>query len=382
LNKIIHQFQQITGAPPALVIRAPGRINLIGEHIDYHEGFVLPAAIDKALYFAVSPRTDSRLELYAHDLNEHYSGDIQHLIRSGMGWPDYLLGAVSELLQDGYTPGGVNLVFGGDIPAGSGLSSSAAMENGMLFALNYLFELGISKLNMIRLAQRGENNFVGMNCGIMDMFASMMGRKNEVIRIDCRSLEYAYFPFNLPDHTLVLCNSGVKHALVNSDYNTRRAEAESGLHLLKGTAYADIRSLRDLTPDMLFAERNLLTPLVFKRCKHVVEENERVLLACRALEKGDAHWLGQLLYQSHEGLQHEYEVSCPEMDFLVDETRSDDAVAGSRMMGGGFGGCTLNLVRKESVPEFLTRLEQAYFQKFRIRLASHEVRLTDGVGII
>jgi galactokinase len=380
-DHIIQHFHQITGHAPTLLVRAPGRINLIGEHTDYNEGFVLPAAIDKAIYFAVSARTDNRLELYAHDLNDHFSADLDHIVRSGKGWPDYLLGVVDQIRLAGYTIGGFNAVFGGDIPAGSGLSSSAAVENGMGFALNELFGLGLGKINLIHISQRAENQFVGMNCGVMDMFASMMGRRHHALRLDCRSLEYEYYPFEAPDYTLLLCNSGVKHALVDSAYNTRRLEAETGVRMLRAS-YPAIHSLRDVTMDMLLAEKHRLPEVVFRRCKHVVEENERVERAGKALAGSDWAALGALLYQSHEGLQHEYEVSCPEMDFLVDFTRSYEAVAGARMMGGGFGGCTLNLIHRDAVADFSGKIRHAYQDAYRIDPVIHEVELTDGVGIL
>lgn len=380
-DNIISFFTAWTGKSPKVVVRAPGRINLIGEHTDYNEGFVLPAAIDKAVYFAVSPRADNRLEFYAFDLQESHSGDVHHLVRSGKGWPDYLLGVLDEARKAGHELGGLDVVFGGDIPSGSGLSSSAAVENGMLYAANEVFNWNIPRMEMVKLAQRGENHFVGMNCGIMDMFASMMGRTHHAIQLDCRSLEYNYFPFESPEYQLILCNSGVKHTLVDSEYNTRRTESETGVRLLQA-AYPDIQSLRDLTPGMLHQEKGLLPELIFKRCKHVVEENERVLQACSALQAGDWSTFGALLYQSHEGLQHEYEVTCVETDFLVDFTRTEPSVAGSRQMGGGFGGCTLNLVRKEALEGFLERITHAYQQAFGIRLVSHVVELTDGVGSI
>jgi galactokinase len=375
---LTQQFRQRFGEDPAIIVRAPGRINLIGEHTDYNEGFVLPAAIDKAVYFALSPRTDLALHWYASDIDQTYSSSLEHLDHSDLGWPNYLLGVISELLQDGHQLQGTNVVFGGNIPAGSGLSSSAAIENGMSFALNTLFNLNIARLELVKLAQRAENNFVGMQCGIMDMFASMMGREGQALQIDCRSLDFHYYPFDAPDYRLVLCNSGVKHALVDSEYNTRRKEAEQGVSLLK-EVYPTIHSLRDVTPPMLFDEQERLPELIYRRCKHVVEENQRVLQACTALENHDFVAFGDLLYQSHQGLQYEYEVSCTEMDYLVDFTRNEEAVLGARMMGGGFGGCTLNLVHHAGVDDFLQKISASYYATFGIALATHIVALTNGV---
>ncbi len=302
-ESVVQSFRQIFGENPALVVRAPGRINLIGEHTDYNDGFVLPAAIDKAIWFAVSPRADENLHFQALDFQDAFFGDIKNLQKSEKQWPNYLLGTFSELQKDGLLPGGVNVVFGGDIPTGAGLSSSAAVESGMLFALNELFKFGLSRPALARLAQRAENNFVGMNCGIMDMYASLMGRKNHALLLDCRNLETEYFPVNLPDYTFLLCDSGVKHQLVDSEYNTRRNECEEGVEMLKKSfPEQEIRSLRDVDLEMIFSEKNRLRKVVFQRCKFVIEENERVLSACKALKNNDLNEFGKLLYQSHEGL--------------------------------------------------------------------------------
>ena len=375
---VISAYRQQFGSDPAVVVRAPGRINLIGEHTDYNEGFVLPAAIDKAIWFAVSPRTDARLHFHALDFQDAFLGQIKNLKKAENSWPNYLLGTFSELMKDGYQPGGVNVVFGGNIPTGAGLSSSAAVESGMLFALNELFGFGLHRPALVRLAQRAENNFVGMNCGIMDMFASLMGRKNHALKLDCRSLETEYFPVNLPDHTFILCDSGVKHQLVDSEYNTRRRECEEGVNILK-TIFPEIRSLRDATPEMIFLEKKRFRDLVFQRCTFVTEENERVLSACDALKNNDLAVFGDLLYESHGGLQYAYEVTCPETDFLVAETRNDAAVLGARQMGGGFGGCTLNLVRRDAVSDFKKKMQTAYRGKWGNELKIYSAEITNGV---
>jgi len=377
-ESVITAYRQQFGADPAIVVRAPGRINLIGEHTDYNEGFVLPAAIDKGIWFAVSPRTDDLLHFQALDFQDSFLGEIKNLKKTEKRWPNYLLGTFSELLKDGYQLGGVNVVFGGNIPTGAGLSSSAAVESGMLFALNELFGLGLSRPELARLAQRAENNFVGMNCGIMDMFASLMGKKDHALKLDCRSLETEYYPVHLPDYTFILCDSGVKHQLVDSEYNTRRRECEEGVAVLK-TIFPEIHSLRDATPEMIFSEKNRLRDVVFQRCKFVTEENERVLLTCNALKNNDLALFGELLYQSHEGLQHAYEVTCPETDFLVDETRNDASVLGTRQMGGGFGGCTLNLVRRDAVPDFQEKMQKAYRGKWNRDLKIYAIEITNGV---
>lgn len=381
LESILQAHRHHFGAAPTLVVRAPGRINLIGEHTDYNEGFVLPAAVDKAVWLAVSPRSGEALHFQALDFQDSYSGTIRHLLKTEQHWPNYLLGTFDELLKDGHTLGGVNVTLGGNIPTGAGLSSSAAVESGMLFALNELFGLGLDRPALARLAQRAENNFVGMNCGIMDMFASLMGRANHAIKLDCRSLEAEYFPIRMPDHALVLCDSGVKHQLVDSAYNIRRRECEEGVAALS-TIFPNIRSLRDVTLTMLFSEKKRLRDVVFQRCKFVIEENMRVISACNALKNNDLGLFGELLYQSHEGLQHEYDVTCAETDFLVQLTRGDVAVVGARQMGGGFGGCTLNLARRDAVVGFQEKMQVSYLKRWGKKLKFYPVEITDGVEMV
>ena len=383
---IAEHFAQKFGAKPEILVRAPGRINLIGEHTDYNDGFVLPAAIEKSVWFAASRRSDGQVLLHALDLGDSCRAELDNLRPlPDKSWANYLLGVIDELRRDGHPVGGVQVVFSGDIPPGAGLSSSAAMESGMAFVLNELFGLKRSKTDLIKLAQRAENNFVGMQCGIMDMFASVMGRENQVIRLDCRNLDFEYFPFHAPGISIVLCNSGVKHALVDSEYNTRRQECETGITLLK-TAYPSITSLRDVSPGMLAAEKDHLPETVFRRCKYVVEEIERVRQAGDALQKDDLEALGALMYQTHAGLQHEYEVSCPELDFLVELTQNlpaenslAGAVLGARMMGGGFGGCSINLVRQPAVPAFINYMQARFRERWHRDLVCYEVRLANGV---
>lgn len=375
---VIDTFKQRFGHAPEIVVRAPGRINLIGEHTDYNMGLVLPAAIDKAIYFAVSPREDTRLEFFAVNMSAQYSGNLLHLDPSGIGWPDYLLGVLDELQGKGYRPGGVNVVFGGDIPVGAGLSSSAALETGFLYALNHVFHLGLYKLDVIKMAQQAENNFVGMQCGIMDMFAAVMGRSERVLCLDCRSLDFDYYPFETEAYTLLLCDSGVKHRLTESSYNKRRAECEEGVALLQEYV-PGVESLRDVPPDIIRAERQLLPDPVYQRCLYVSEEIARVEAACAALEVGDWPALGALMYASHAGLRDQYAVSCPELDFLVGETIEQPDVAGARMMGAGFGGCTLNLIRTSAREAFIQTMQEAYHRAFNRNLKVYTVQISEGV---
>lgn len=377
---ITQAFRKKFGESPTLIVRAPGRINLIGEHTDYNEGFVLPAAIDRAIWFAVSPRDDQNLHFQALDLEEDFQGEINNIQKSLLGWPNYLLGCFSELRRDGHAIGGVNLVFGGDIPPGAGLSSSAAMESGILVAVNELYQLGLSRLELARLAQRAENNFVGMNCGIMDMFASLLGREGCALKLDCRTLQHEFIPIQTDDTAILLCDTGIKHQLVASEYNTRRQECEEGVRHLQQTSL-NIRSLRDVDLEMLSSEKPRLRAVVFQRCKYVLEENERVKQACNLLKTQGLKAIGSLLYASHEGLKNEYQVSCPELDFLVDQTRDSFSFFGARMVGGGFGGCTLNLLKKDSVADFQSFISKKYSEKWGKELRTWEVNIMGGVMV-
>jgi galactokinase len=374
-------FLQQFSAPPECTVRAPGRINLIGEHTDYNGGFVLPAAIEQSIWLAAGRRTDGRFAFWAQDLDAFFiTENEQVLFQEQHAWVNYLLGVVSEARQEGLVFGGFNLAFGGNVPLGAGLSSSAALETGALFALNTLYCLGLTKMDIVRLAQRAENNFVGMKCGIMDMFASVMGRANAVVRLDCSDLSYQYFPFESLDFSLVLFDSGVKHALVDSAYNTRRMECASGVSVLK-KYLPTIASLRDVTLERLEQHKTELPDAVYKRCKYVVSEMKRVEIAGSALQNNEFETLGRLMYQTHDGLDALYEVSIPEINFLVETARQHHAT-GSRMMGGGFGGCTLNLVKTAEMPVFEAAVSTAYKITWGIDLKIYPVRLADGTHLV
>ena len=379
LNQLTTSFQQHFQADP-LLICSPGRVNLIGEHTDYNEGFVLPAAIDKAIYLAVGPRTDHELHFVAHDLNKTYQGSLSHLEPTHT-WADYILGVVAQMRLAGYDFPGFNCIFSGTIPMGAGLSSSAALENGVGFALNELFGLGLERIDLVKLSQRAENEFVGAKVGIMDMFASMMGRADHVIKLDCRSLDYTYAPLQMEGICIVLCDSQVKHSLVTSEYNTRRAECEAGVRFLQ-TFYPDIKSLRDVTMAMLDQHLRDTEPLIYRRCAYVVQENARLLAGVEALEANDIATFGQLMYGSHEGLSKNYEVSCPELDILVDIARTHPGVFGARMMGGGFGGCTINLVREEALDSFTELITKQYEAQNTKGTYLHVCKIQNGTGIV
>lgn len=379
LTQLTASYKDAFQASP-LLICSPGRVNLIGEHTDYNEGFVLPAAIDKAIYLAVGLRSDNEIHLIAYDLNETHTGSLSNLVPTHT-WADYILGVVAQFRLAGHQLGGFNCVFGGTIPIGAGLSSSAALENGVGLALNELYQVGFDRLTLLKISQKAENDFVGAKVGIMDMFASMMGRAGHVIKLDCRSLDYAYAPFRMDDVRIVLCDSQVKHSLVTSEYNTRRAECESGVRFLK-VFYPEINSLRDVTMAMLDLHLRDTQPLIYRRCAYVVQENQRLLDGVAALEADDLATFGQLMYGSHEGLSHWYEVSCPELDTLVDIARRQPGVLGARMMGGGFGGCTINLVRHEALDAFMAAITKQYKATTGIDTHIHVCKIEDGTHVI
>lgn len=371
---------QFNAAP--LLICSPGRVNLIGEHTDYNEGFVLPAAIDKAIYFAVGPRSDNQLHFVATDIEQSYTGSIDAILKTGT-WADYLLGVVDQFQKAGLAVGGMNVVFGGTIPIGSGLSSSAALENGVGLALSELFNNGqIDRLDLVKISKKAENQFVGVQCGIMDMFASMMGKANHVIKIDCRSLDYAYAPLNMDGVRIVLCDSRVKHSLAESEYNTRRAECEAGVQLVRMAEGDHINNLRDVTISMLDSYLREQEPLLYRRCAYVVQENNRLLEAVDQLENGNLAAFGQLMYGSHEGLSQLYEVSCPELDVLVDIARTIPGVLGGRMMGGGFGGCTINLVQTDALDNFTTVMQQQFLARTGTETLLHVCQLQNGTHLL
>src|SRR3989339_1030682 len=322
------KFKELFNEEP-LLIRSPGRVNLIGEHTDYNMGFVLPAAIDKAIYFAIAPRSDDQCKLYAADMNDNYQFSVDNLQFSKKQWPNYLMGVVDQLNKRGYKTNGFNCVFGGDIPLGAGLSSSAALEAGLAFALNNIFDLRIDKLSLVKLSQKAENEFVGVNCGIMDQYINIFGKSGSALRIDCRSLEYDYFPFDYKDISIVLFDTGVSHSLASSEYNQRRKECALGVEIIKKD-HSQIKRLRDVTLAMLNDYKNKLDSKIFMLCKYVVEENDRMMKACESLNKKDLKSFGKLMYQTHEGLSKDYEVSCKELDYLVELTINNPGVYGSR----------------------------------------------------
>ncbi|MEY3442301.1 MAG: hypothetical protein RLZZ519_582 [Bacteroidota bacterium] len=364
---------------PDVVVTSPGRINLIGEHTDYNDGFVFPAAIDKAMTIEVGHGLVDT-EVFAADLNEQY------LITFGGGkqgpmpsWAKYVLGMIV-----GWGPfrmGGTLIAFGGDIPVGAGLSSSAALCVGIGLALNELHGLGLSRAEIAKIAQQAEHEYAGVKCGLMDQYASLFGREGHFLKLDCRDLSFEYVPADFGDYRLVLCDSRVKHALADSAYNQRRAECAQGLSILQ-RQFPQVQSLRDADLTMLKTVGWEMPPEVALRCKYVIEENARVGFVADALRRGDIDLVGECLYATHHGLQHDYAVSCAELDFLVDLTRPLGYVAGARLMGGGFGGCTLNLVHQNSLETFETHLRTGYELNFGITPHFYPVKISDGGRIV
>jgi galactokinase len=378
VTNLKNRFQEIfaTGENP-IIVRSPGRVNIIGEHTDYNDGFVLPAAIDKAAYVAVAKRTDDTISMYANEFSEAYETDVTGFTRTDKGWPNYILGVVDQLQKSGKAIGGFNLLVDGDIPLGAGLSSSAALECATVFALNELFGLQIEKPAMAPIAQHAEHEFAGVNCGIMDMFASLFGKKDHAISLDCRSLAYEYVPLKLNGYKILLLNTNVKHTLSSSAYNTRRKQCEQGVAWVKEHV-PSVKALRDVSVEMLDEHVLPKDEQIYQRCRYVVDENTRLLEACEDLKKSDLQALGKKMFATHDGLSRLYEVSCTELDFLVEKVRGKEGVLGARMMGGGFGGCTINLVKEELIEELVATIEPAYHAATGLKLTYYVASVEDG----
>lgn len=375
-------FQRLYQKTPELIVRAPGRINLIGEHTDYNNGFVLPAAINKEIIFQLAISEQKQSQVYAIDLQEEFSFFNEELIIShDKKWANYLLGVIAGFKKRGHEIPPLQVAFGGNIPLGAGLSSSAAMECGFAFAINELMDLKLSKEELAHIAQKAEHEFAGVQCGIMDQFASLMGKKEHVIRLDCESLEYSYYPFPMDEYQIVLCDTQVKHSLASSEYNNRRKECEEGVALL-ATYYPDVQSLRDTNLLMLEKHKIEMDPIVHDRCLYIIQENQRVLKGCQDLSMGNLEAFGEKMYASHKGLSGKYAVSCEELDFLVDHTLEKPYVLGARMMGGGFGGCTINLVKVTEIERFEEEMKKAYQDEFDMELLTYQVSIEGGVGVV
>ncbi len=365
-----------------LTVKAPGRINLIGEHTDYNEGFVMPAAIQKAATVYIEKREDSTIHLFAEDLKESYTLNLDTVTKSSKDWANYIIGVIAQFQKVVTIPAGFTLRLKSDVPIGAGLSSSAAIECAVAFAINELFSLGLDRMQLTKMAQKAEHEYAGVLCGIMDQFASMFGKKDQVILLDCKTMHYQYYPLKLANYDIVLLDTQIKHALASSEYNTRRAECEQGISLIQ-QRYPSTKSLREVSMDMLneCVDSSQMTK-VYNRCKYVIEEIERTQAAAKDLQEGQLASFGQKMFATHDGLSLLYEVSCPELDFLVKEVKDNPNVIGARMMGGGFGGCTINLIKKEATASVVQKLVASYHKTFQKNLLSYEVNIDDGASIL
>ncbi len=357
-NRVLTEFREKWGAD-ALVFRAPGRVNLIGEHTDYNDGFVMPAAIDFYTWIAAAPRSDPVLEAYSDRFRESVTLSLDALQGPPRRhWSDFIRGVAATLQAAGYALSGANLLIHGDVPLGAGLSSSAFLETATALALASVSGIAVPRLELVKLCQSAEHNYVGTRCGIMDQFIASFGVAGHALMLDCRSLEYRLFriPENL---SLVICNSMVRHELATGEYNRRRADCETGVRILQDHL-PRIRALRDVTIEELERLRKFLSERVYRRCRHVITENDRVLAAAEALNDEKIDRFGELMYRSHASMRDDYEISCKELDRLVDLASSFPGVYGARMTGGGFGGCTINLVPAENSAEFKKYIAQTY----------------------
>ncbi len=374
-NDIAKAFGSIFQQTPRLFF-SPGRINLIGEHVDYNDGFVMPGAIDRGLWYAVAPNNTDNINVFSADMNEHLKISLHH-IHKIEGWKNYILGVADQLLKRGYKFGGFNAAFGGTLPVGAGMSSSAAVECGLAVALNTIFNLQISRIDIALICQKAEHTFPGVQCGIMDQFANMMGVNEHVLLLDCNSLEYRALPFNMKDYSIVLINSNVEHELAAGEYNKRRRQCEEGLQLLK-EKYPSVKTFRDIMPEQVLQQKNILSEEVYKRCLYVTQEIQRTQNAAQLLESNDLKGFGALMFETHEGLKVLYDVSCKELDFLVEQAKNYHKIIGARLMGGGFGGCTINIIQKESVEEITSAIIKDYKKEFGIDTEVYVMSLSDG----
>lgn len=376
IKQVQEEFVNTFEIDPILIF-SPGRINIIGEHTDYNDGFVFPAAVNKGIVAAIQKSDTGSCTAIALDLDSTIEFELDKLKPSKEGsWENYVFGVVAELQNRNKIIGDFNIIFKGNIPGGAGMSSSAALENSVVFGLNELFDLGLSKHEMILISQKAEHNYVGVKCGIMDQYASMFGIKDHALHLDCRTIEANSYKIDFKDHQLMLINTNVKHSLSDSAYNDRRSACESISKLL------GVEALRDATEEVLETVIDKVTPTNYQKALYIIQENARTIKAAKAIENNDLELLGSLIYQSHSGLSDQYKVSCEELDFLVAQAKKNKHVLGARMMGGGFGGCTINLIARSEVHTFKEIVSKAYKNKFHKECSIYTVELSEGTHIV
>ena len=353
-----------------------GRINLIGEHTDYNGGYVFPGAIDKGIMAEIELNGSDRVHAYSLDLDEYVEFGLKEEDAPSQSWARYIFGVCREIIKRGGQIGGFNTVFAGDVPLGAGMSSSAALESTFAFALNFLYDLGIDKFELARIGQATEHNYCGVKCGIMDQFASIFGRKGNLMRLDCKTMEYKYYPFDPKGYRLVLLDSVVKHELASSAYNKRRESCERAAAAIRHN-HPEVEFLRDARKEWLEEVRTVISEEDYRRAEYVIGEVQRVLDVCDALEREDYETVGKKMYETHHGMSKLYEVSCEKLDFLNDLAK-ECGVTGSRVMGGGFGGCTINLVKDELYEPFVNKARESYFKQYNKHLKVYDVVISDG----
>ena len=359
-----------------MVYTSPGRVNLIGEHTDYNGGFVFPGAIDKGIYAAINPNGTDKVRAYSADYNEQMEFGMNEEDAPKESWARYIFGVCREMKKRGFEPKGFDTVFVGDVPLGAGMSSSAALESTFANALNEIFNLNIDRFELARIGQSTEHNYCGVKCGIMDQFASVFGKKGHLMRLNCATMEFEYFPFNPEGYKVVLLDTVVKHELASSAYNKRRESCENACAHIKAR-HPEVNFLSDATMAMLEEVKSEISEEDYKRAVYVIGEKQRVLDVCEALEKGDYETVGDRMFGTHYGMSKEYEVSCEELDFLNDVAKQC-GVTGSRVMGGGFGGCTINLVKEELYDGFIATAKKEYLAKFNREPKVYDVVISDG----
>jgi galactokinase len=380
-KKLQATFIELFNLEP-LLVKSPGRVNIIGEHTDYNGGFVLPGAIDKAASIAISLRDDDEIHLVALDINEKFTSKVANLKPVGdVNWPNYMLGSAAQFVKRGVKLPGFNAVLTSDVPMGAGLSSSAAVESSVVFGLNELLQTKFDRITLVEMAQKAEHEYAGVFCGIMDQFASIMGKKDHLIKLDCRNLSYEYVPFKLDGIKILLLNTNVKHSLASSEYNTRRNECMQAVVWIQAY-HPEVTSLRDVTLEMLNKYVLPKDKIIHQRSKFVVEEISRLITGCEDLQKNDIAALGKKMFETHDGLSKLYQVSCKELDFLVDFVRNRSEVVGARMMGGGFGGCTINLVHESAIEQLIAEIKPAYENATDLKLDYYIASIENGSEII